>query len=171
MIEGGAVGTDGPATSFEPGMDYRDRWELKDYLIGQTLERRIRLFQIGLILLLLGFMLNFWYLQGVQGEEYAHLAENNRLRKLSIEAPRGLIRDRHGRPLVENVPRYSLLIDRSRSRDLEASVGFAAEILERPASELRGILAGHRQTPSFKPVQLAGELSLQQVARFGVEHL
>ena len=52
-------------------MDYRDRWELKDYLIGQTLERRIWLFQIGVILLLCGFLLNFWYLQGVHGEEYS----------------------------------------------------------------------------------------------------
>ena len=64
-------------------MDYRDRWELKDYLIGQTLGRRIRLFQIAVILLLLGFLLNFWNLQGIHGEEYAHLAENNRLRRIA----------------------------------------------------------------------------------------
>ncbi len=121
----------------------------------------------AVLLLVVG---GYWLVQVAEGSAYRELAENNRLRKLSIEAPRGLIRDRHGSPLVENVPRYSLLIDRSRSRDLEASVVFAAEILDRPASELRGILAGHRQTPSFKPVLLAGELSLQQVARFGVEH-
>ncbi len=113
----------------------------------------------------------YWLVQVAEGTAYRELAENNRLRKLSIEAPRGLIRDRHGRPLVENVPRYSLLIDRSRSRDLEASLAFAGRILERPLAEIRGILAGHRQTPSFKPVLLSGELSLQQVARFGVEHL
>ena len=28
-------------------MDYRERWELKDYLFGRTLERRILLFHIG----------------------------------------------------------------------------------------------------------------------------
>ena len=39
-------------------MDYRDRWELKDYLIGRTLKRRIRLFQGALVVLLLGFLLS-----------------------------------------------------------------------------------------------------------------
>ena len=57
-------------------MDYRERWELKDYLIGQRLERRILLFHLGLILLMLGFLLNFWYLQGVNGREYADLSTN-----------------------------------------------------------------------------------------------
>lgn len=113
----------------------------------------------------------YWLVQVAEGAAYRELAENNRLRKLSIEAPRGLIRDRNGQPLVENVPRYSLLIDRSRSRDLEESLRFAAPILERPVAELKRILAGYHQTPSFKPVRLAPELSLQQVARFGVEHL
>ena len=63
-------------------MDYRERWELKDYLIGQLLERRIRVFHAGLILVLLGFLLNFWYLQGIHGEDYRNLAENNRLRRV-----------------------------------------------------------------------------------------
>ena len=71
-------------------MDYRDRWELKNYLIGRTLERRIQLFQLALVLLLLGFLLNFWYLQGVHGAEYADLAENNRLRRIPAMPTRGV---------------------------------------------------------------------------------
>lgn len=121
----------------------------------------------ALILILAGY----WFVQVAEGSAYRELADNNRLRKLSLEAPRGLIRDRHGRSLVENVPSYSLLIDRSRSVDLESSLEFATRILERSEDELRQILADHRQTPSFKPLLLAEELSLQQVARFGVENL
>ena len=33
-------------------MDYRERWELKHYLLGQILERRVRLFHAGLFILL-----------------------------------------------------------------------------------------------------------------------
>ena len=46
-------------------MDYRERWELKDYLFGQVVERRILLVHVVLSLLLLAFLLDFWYLQGV----------------------------------------------------------------------------------------------------------
>ena len=34
-------------------MDYRERWEHKDYLFGRVLERRILLFHIGLTVVLL----------------------------------------------------------------------------------------------------------------------
>ncbi len=42
----GTGGHTKPVESCDPGMDYRERWELKDYLIGQTLGQRIRLFQM-----------------------------------------------------------------------------------------------------------------------------
>jgi len=96
----------------------------------------------------------FWFVQLVQGSYYRELAENNRLRKLPIKAPRGLIYDRNGRLLVENVPSYNLMIDRSRADDLDGSLEFAAGVL--------GV-------PVFKPVLVAENLSLSQVARLGVE--
>ena len=93
-------------------MDYRDRWELKDYLFGRILERRILLFQILLGLLFLGFLLNFWYLQGVQGEAYANLAENNRMRRIPLKPTRGVIFDRHGEVIASTRPSLDLMLRR-----------------------------------------------------------
>ena len=76
-------------------MDYRERWEHKDYLVGRILERRILLFHIGLTVVLLSFMLDFWNLQAVHGDEYASLAENNRLRRIPLKPTRGEIYDRN----------------------------------------------------------------------------
>ena len=76
-------------------MDYRERWELRDYLFGRILERRILLFHIMLLALLLIFILNFWYLQGLHGEEYASLAEYNRMRRIPLKPTRGVIFDRN----------------------------------------------------------------------------
>ena len=42
-------------------MDYRERWELKDYLIGRRLERRILMIHVAFGLALAVFVLNFWY--------------------------------------------------------------------------------------------------------------
>jgi penicillin-binding protein 2 len=113
----------------------------------------------------------FWFVQVVQGGYYRDLAENNRLRRLAVKAPRGLILDRNGRVLVENLPSYNLLLDRSRAAAIEASLAYAAPILGRPLEELRTLVEGYRGVPAFQPVLLGEGLALDQVARFKVEEL
>lgn len=43
-----------------------------------------------------------WYLQVLSGEEYRAEANENRVREIKVQAPRGEIVDRNGRTLVEN---------------------------------------------------------------------
>jgi len=114
---------------------------------------------------------SFWSVQIVHGDYYRELADNNRLRKLPIRAPRGLIYDRKGRLLVENVPSYDLLIDRSRAFDLDASVRFASRILGRSEEELHAALDRDGELPLFKPALVAANLDLGQVARFEAKRL
>lgn len=110
----------------------------------------------------------YWYHQVIRAEHYERLAENNRLRVLRLDAPRGLIYDRSGRILVENTPTFRLMIDRSASSDLGASLAFAAGILGREERELRAALERHRGVAREVPVLLAEDLELTQVARFEV---
>jgi penicillin-binding protein 2 len=113
----------------------------------------------------------FFFVQVVRGGHYLELAENNRLRRIGIDAPRGSISDRHGRVLVEDLPSYSLALDRSRTADVAGSVGFAARALGKPESELVAILERYRGTPRREPVLIAEGLSLPEVARFRVTQL
>src|SRR5919106_1347723 len=46
--------------------------------------------------------LRLWALQVLSGEQYLRTAQNNQVRTLRLEAPRGVIRDREGRILVGN---------------------------------------------------------------------
>lgn len=137
--------------------------EHRDDLVG-----RVRALNGLIVAVLVAIGAGFWVVQLVHGDYYRALAENNRLRKLAVKAPRGLIFDRHGRLLVENVPSYNLLVDRSRAADPAASVRFAAAVLERDPAGLSGLLASYSAVPDFKPVLLAENLTLAQVARFGV---
>ena len=92
---------------------------------------------------------------------YRELAENNRLRKLPIKAPRGLIYDRHGRLLVENIPSYNLMLDRSRSRRPGRSLEFAAPGARAAAARAPGARSSATAAiPDFKPVLLAENLTL-----------
>ena len=43
-----------------------------------------------------------WYLQVLSGDKYVAEAQNNRLREIKVQAPRGEIVDREGRVLVRN---------------------------------------------------------------------
>lgn len=70
---------------------------VKDDLIG-------RINALGLaVLVIIGILAaRLWYLQVLAGESYAALAEDNRLREVSVESPRGLIYDSHGDVIVGN---------------------------------------------------------------------
>lgn len=128
-------------------------------------ELRIRAGRLGIVigLLLLLIVIGYGYTQIVRADYYRRLAENNRLREAPVSAPRGLIEDRHGNLLVENVPSYNLLFDRSASSDAEASLTLASEVLGLSSEELARRLEGG---PRFRAVLLAEDLDLSQVARF-----
>jgi penicillin-binding protein 2 len=59
---------------------------------------------LGLVALVAFGVLFFrlWALQVLSGSQYLRVAENNQLRTVRVEAPRGPIVDRYGRPLVQN---------------------------------------------------------------------
>jgi penicillin-binding protein 2 len=80
--------------------------------------RRRRIFANPRILILLStallvlglFVLRLWDLQIVRGAEYTNRAANNRLREEAVDAPRGIIYDRNGQPLVVNSPNFQVQI-------------------------------------------------------------
>jgi len=60
---------------------------------------------LGAVALLVFAVLFFrlWSLQVLSGNEYLNAAQNNQLRLVRVDAPRGPILDRHGRVIVSNV--------------------------------------------------------------------
>jgi len=136
-----------------------------------ALVARVRVLSRAIGVALAAIACAFWFVQVLEGSHYRELAENNRLRKIAIEAPRGTIYDRHGRALVENLPSYNLTLDRSRTRTVRSSLVFAAGVLERPVEELERILARYAGVAAYQPVLLAEGLTLAEVARFEVAEL
>ena len=145
-------------------MDYRERWELKDYLIGRRLERRILTIHVACGLVLAGFILNFWYLQGVHGEEYAILAENNRMRRVEISPTRGVIYDRYDRVMASTRPSLTLWMTREDGRDLEPQLERLVPILSIPLEQLKERLDRIRGRPLFEQFKLKEDVSLVELA-------
>ena len=126
---------------------------------------RLRLVFLVLIVVVAG---RFWFVQAVSGDHYRGLADNNRLREVQIQAPRGLIYERQGNLLVENIPAYNLMLDRSRATDLNRSLQVAAQKLGRPVEDLQAAIERQPGKTLFQPVLIAEDLSLSQVARLSV---
>jgi len=73
------------------------------YRLTPQLALRVGVFG-ALALVVFGVLfLRLWSLQVLSGDEYLNAAQNNQLRLVRIEAPRGPILDRHGRVVVSNV--------------------------------------------------------------------
>ncbi len=77
-----------------------------------------------------------WYLQVLEGGRFLDASDRNRIRIRPIAAPRGILFDRHGVPLVDNRPAFTLsLIPRELPRDpasRDAVLGRVAALLRIP---------------------------------------
>jgi penicillin-binding protein 2 len=75
-----------------------------------TPQLAVRVAIIGGVALVLFAVVFFrlWYLQVLSGDQYKAEANNNRVREITVQAPRGRILDRNGRVLVDN--RYGLAV-------------------------------------------------------------
>ena len=99
----------------------------------------IRLTAVQYVVLFIFLLLAYglWRLQVMHSDEYALLAEKNRVRNVPILAPRGKILDREGRIIVDNYPSFSALLLRDSSRDLNADADAIAKGLHLNPDEVR----------------------------------
>ena len=74
-----------------------------------------------------------WLLQVLQGAYWRSQAENNRLRRVPLEAPRGIVTDVNGEVILDNRPSYQLLLFPEEMRDQHADRG-----VPRPHRHRRG---------------------------------
>lgn len=90
------------------------------------------------ILLIIGILVvRLWNLQVRGSEKYSSLAEQNRIRKVPILAPRGKIYDREGRILVDNYPSVSALLMREQlPKDSETDLKKIASGLHMTVEEI-----------------------------------
>lgn len=132
----------------------------------ETMSTRVRVVSVLVGIALAAIAGTYWWVQGLHGPEYRELADNNRLRRFPIRAPRGVVYDRDGRPLAENVPSYNLLLEPDASNDVKKSLAFAGSILETDPEQLQRLLVAHRREHPVEPALIAENLTLAQVARF-----
>jgi penicillin-binding protein 2 len=133
--------------------------------LGDTLPRRRferAIFAVGLLIaLLIGRA--FW-MQVISHGMYIRLAENNRLRQEAIQPKRGIIRDRQGIMLADNVPAFDVAVTPldlpSESERRKEILGRVSRVTGVALAELEQDIAGVK-TPSLKMI-LARDIPYEQ---------
>ncbi len=105
--------------------------------------------------------LRLWQLQVLGGLEFRQLAENNRVRIEKETAPRGIIYDRFGRPLVKNVPAFDISVVPEEFPGDRTEL--LASLLSLQTEELEAILKTKRRTRG-EPLKVKIDASLDEVA-------
>jgi penicillin-binding protein 2 len=132
-------------------------------------ESRIKIFRAIVFLFLALLGARVFYLQIVKGAEYSEISRENRVRAISIKAPRGIIYDRNGKKLVNNVPGFDLIaIPSDVPKDREERVreiDELAQILGMNNQNIEVIL-GTQNGNSLNPVLIKENISQDEALIF-----
>jgi penicillin-binding protein 2 len=122
------------------------------------------------VLAMLG-VLAVWYfrLQVIQHAEFATRSEQNRIKLKPVVPGRGLILDRKGRILADNVPAYRLDVTPSEAGDPEEWLPQLARIVELAPEDVETFHEIRRTSRGFKPVTLKLRVTDEEAARFAVD--
>ena len=131
-------------------------------------QRRAFVGFVALAVAMLGLAGGYFRLQVLQHEEYQLRSEANRIKPRPIVPARGLITDRNGRLLADNVPAYRLEIVAEQVRDLDATLEGLAELVALDDEDIARFREARRATRAFRPVPLKLRLSEDELARLAV---
>jgi penicillin-binding protein 2 len=130
-------------------------------MLTERRPEKILLALYAIVVLFLIIFIRLWQIQILQGDEYRRISESNRLRVIGIPAPRGIIFDRNGFPLVKNAPYFcvSLIPGEFNNGDVAA----LSKLLDIPADEITDRINQEGQSP-FIPVRLKEGLDFREVS-------
>jgi penicillin-binding protein 2 len=116
-------------------------------------------------------LLTGWYfrLQVMQHAEYSSRAEANRVKQRPIVPARGLIFDRNGKLLADNVQAWRLEITTDDVPNLKDTLRQLGQIIPLTPDDLGAFDKLHRATRGFRAVPLKLGLSEAEVARFAID--
>jgi len=121
---------------------------------------RVLIFKYSLTLFLVILLGGLFYTQIVQGEYFADLSENNRVRLQVVPAPRGKILDREGVILAGNRPSYNVTVV---PRDFDkAFAPWLEELLELPEGSVLKQVSSRKISP-FLPLRLKQDVPKETV--------
>lgn len=127
---------------------------------------RVKWLSFGLSCLVVLLIVRLFYLQVLHHDYYQAQASKNQANLLAIEPSRGLIYDRNGVILADNVPVFSLVITRDQTPNLKKTLIQLQVLLALNKHQIQLFLLDVKNHPRFAPIPLIDHLSQEQMAKF-----
>jgi penicillin-binding protein 2 len=125
---------------------------------------KLAVVQYGILVMMLGLVAGLWRLQVLNMENYRLLAEQNRIRKEPIMAPRGKLFDRDYHIVVDNYSSVSCYLVREQSRNVDADLPLIARGLNLDLEQLRATLYRYRAQPVYQPIPIKQDVTADEQA-------
>jgi len=143
---------------------------LKDHLRETTIfNRRMLVVTLIIFLLTVGLISRLVYLQIINQQHYSTLSENNRVNILPIAPPRGLIYDRNGILLAQNLPSFTLDLIPEHIPDLNATLAELKKRIQLTDEDIDRFNRFRKQKRRFEGIPLRFRLTDEEVARIAVD--
>jgi len=142
---------------------------LKDYLRESRLFQARALSAVVLVILpLLLLVIHLARLQIIDHDHFTTLSRDNRVKVQPLPPTRGLIYDRNGVILAQNLPTHSLEITPERVKDLQQTIEQLKQLIPISDNDLKRFnrLKSHQRR--FDSIPIRVQLSEEEVARFAV---
>jgi penicillin-binding protein 2 len=125
---------------------------------------RYKLFYAAIAFTFIVFSGRLWFLQIIEGNELQEFSEKNRFKQTKVMAPRGMILDREGRPLVENKPGFHAILNPQYIDDMEVMADTLSPILGMDRTRiLTKIEKSQKQNGPYAPIRLKENLTREEV--------
>ena len=121
--------------------------------------------QLGLFGVLVARM---YFLQVVERDKYATLAEENRINLRLLAPPRGRLLDRYGALLAENQLNYRVVVIPEQTGSIEATLESLTHLLSLSDVEIKRVLRDMARQRRFLPVTIKDNLAWEEVSRIAV---
>ena len=128
----------------------------------QDLKPRFAILGIIFILVLGLLLVRLWTMQVLQGAAFTAQSEQNRVRQVTTEAPRGRILDRDGKELVTNRATKAVMVLPSASEDTTL-LNRLSIVLSVPAADIKEKLSSVRES-ALTPRTVAIDVPMSAVA-------
>jgi penicillin-binding protein 2 len=109
-----------------------------------------------------------YYLQVLQSDRYAVLADENRISLRLITPTRGQILDRFGVPLAVNQQNFRVVVVEEQARNVEQVLTLLSSIVPLTESDMRRVMREIQRKRAFVPVTVKENLSWDQVSQIEV---
>lgn len=109
-----------------------------------------------------------YYLQAVESERYATLADENRIDVRPVAPPRGEILDRYGIALAQNRQNHRVLLLPEEAGDVDTVLNRLAQVIALDSDERARVREGMARRADFVPLLVREDLSWDEVSRVEV---